>query len=163
MRWLTLFLPPLAIFLVGCDMPGFSSPKATPVRLPTYTPIPAAANTAVPGVKSAAIPTLAVPPTLALDTTQVKKELAEVEAQTAKMRGLTPKVHVPEHFVSAEQMKYNLAQETLKNYTVDQAQLDATTLWLLLLIDDRSTDFRQLEVEFEGDAVLGYYDHNKKD
>jgi hypothetical protein len=93
----------------------------------------------------------------------VKKQLAEVEADTAKMRGLGPKARVPEHFISGAEMKYRLTQRTLQEYTPDMAHLDATTLWLLLFIDNRNTDLRQLQIDFSGSAVLGFYNSEKKE
>src|SRR5205085_6934301 len=101
-------------------------------------------------------------PTIAMDMSEVKRQLAQVEADTAKMRGLQPKAHVPEHFYSQAELAYHLTQQTLKDYTAEQARRDVTRLWLLMFIDDPTMDFRQLEIEFAGDAVLGYYDRRIK-
>src|SRR5439155_16114284 len=83
--------------------------------------------------------------------------------QTAQMRGLKPKREVSEHFISQDQMKYEMTQDTLKNYTKEMARQDVIRLWLLMFIDDPTMDFRQLEIEFSGEAILGYYDRNTKE
>src|SRR5436190_10323904 len=129
---------------------------ATPTEV-SHTPAPAAVAVAAVATE---IPTPVAPPTLALNTNEVKRQLKEVEAQTAQMRGLKPKRDVPEHFISQDQMKYQMTQDTLKDYTKEMARQDVIRLWLLMFIDDPTMDFRQLEIEFSGEAILGYYDHN---
>lgn len=106
---------------------------------------------------------MVAPPTISLDTKEVEKQLARVETDAARMRGLKPTGNVPEHFISRDEMGYNMAQSTLENYTQEMADRDVIRLWLLLMIDDRSTDFRQMEIDFSADNILGYYDHETKE
>ena len=158
---LMLMLP--VLLLAACDLSAGSGqeplkyvppptvpPTEAPVATPTHTPY-------------ADPPTPTAPPTLVVDTSKVKKQLALVEANTAKMRGLKAKRAVPEHFISSDQMAYNMTQETLSSYSHDQAVEEAKRLYLLLMIDDPSIDFRQMEIDFSGQAVLGYYDHRTKE
>jgi hypothetical protein len=152
------------MLLTACES-GRSSPQDVAAMMRTaVTPTPGpATNTPAPTVPATQTYTPVPPPTIAMDMSEVKRQLAQVEADTAKMRGLQPKAHVPEHFYSQEEMKYHLAQQTLKDYTVEQAHRDVTRLWLLMFIDDPTMDFRQLEVEFAGDNILGYYDRQIKE
>ncbi len=172
---LLLFLSISAFLLAACDFPGGDTSNAQSQRpqmhLEVLTPVPISTTLALalPTQTAAAPlpttpPTLAPPPpTLALDTKEVEKQLLQVEADTAKMRGLKPKTHVPEHFISSAEMSYMTLQDTLKDYTPEMAHLDAMKLWLLLMIDDRTIDFRQMEVDFAGSSILGLYKPDKKE
>ncbi|HKP54824.1 MAG TPA: hypothetical protein VJ183_19490 [Chloroflexia bacterium] len=162
-RYFILLCAFCACLLVACDTPeeSLNQPKKPTLRLSVITPLPEVTPT--PTVEPTPTSTPAPPPTIALDTKEVERQLAQVEADTAKMRGLKPKSKVPEHFISREEMRYSMMQQTLQEYTPEMAARDATRLWLLLMIDDRSTDFRQMEIDFAGESVLGYYDHEKKE
>ncbi|MFL5734622.1 MAG: hypothetical protein ACJ78Q_15670 [Chloroflexia bacterium] len=151
--------------LAACDSSGNDSQQSVAAMMRTaVTPTPGP-PTDTPGPTSTPTVTLTPepPPTLALDMSEVKSQLARIEADTAKMRGLKPKAHVPEHFYSQAELKYHLGQDTLKEYTVEAAHRDVIRLWLLMFIDDPTMDFRQLEVEFAGDNILGYYDPKVKE
>jgi hypothetical protein len=94
---------------------------------------------------------------------EVEKQLVAVEADTTELRGLKARADVPEHFMSPAQMKADLVDQTVREYTPEQAKHDATVLWLLMFIDDPTIDFLELEKEFAGESILGYYDHEKKE
>src|SRR5690242_9711907 len=102
------------ILLTACDT-GQSKPQDVAAMMRTaVTPTPGpATSTPAPTVPPTETLTPVPPPTISMDTTEVKAQLAQVEADTAKMRGLKPKAHVPEHFYSQEELKYHLAQQTL--------------------------------------------------
>src|SRR5215216_2301363 len=105
----------LSYVLTACGGPAVEYvPLKTPTTAPTSTAWPIAPPTETP------VPV--APPTISLDTTEIKRQLAQVEKDTAKMRGLKPKVDVPEHFVSSAELKYNMMQQTLKEYTPEQAR-----------------------------------------
>jgi hypothetical protein len=95
------------------------------------------------------------------DKTEAERELVEVESDTVRVRGLQPKMDVPEQFITQEQMRTNLAAEVAQDYSHEEARRDATTLWLLRLMDDPTTDLYQLQIDLLGEQVLGYYDHKK--
>lgn len=162
-RILTLFLLLLASVLSACDMGGSRANNQLkyvppPTQPPTEPPRPTATNTVY---TEPATPT--APPPLALDTAKVKAQLAKIEADTARMRGLKALHPVPENFISKDQIAYNMEQVTLKEYTHEMALREATRLWLLMFIDDPTIDLRQLEIDFSGKEILGYYDHRAKD
>jgi len=153
------------LLLTACNTEGTMQvpPPAVPTSPPTATPQPQDTPTPAPTATPTEIPTPIAPPTIAMDTSTVKSQAAQVEADTAKMRGLKPKQVVPEHFISQEEMKYNMTQYILKEYTHEEARRDVTRLWLLMFIDDPTMDFRQLEIEFAGTSILGYYDDATKE
>ena len=143
-----------ACIVAACDVSGRSAPP--PTRVPTSTPAPT--DTPAPTLPPTASPTMAPPPTLAIDTTEVNSQLVQVEADAAKLRGLKPKAKVPAHFISPDEMRYNMAVSADQEYTRQQADRDAIRYWLMLYIDDPSMDFLQMEKDFGGQEVLGYYD-----
>ncbi|HUS15518.1 MAG TPA: hypothetical protein VM536_10945 [Chloroflexia bacterium] len=176
--------------LAGCGPFGPAEPTATPPATvaptsgPTSAPAPSAtlevAATATEPVASAtktapvaadatgtaptagsgtASPGAAVPEGTVLPATQ--KQLATIESQTTSLRGLRPKTDVPEHFVSSDQIEANLADEIADEYSHEEARQDALDLWLLRLIDDRTVDLYQLQIDLLGEQVLGYYDPKK--
>ena len=49
-----------------------------------------------------------------------------------------------------------------QDYSKEQAKDDATELWLLRLIDDRSIDLFQLQIDLQSEQVIGYYDQKVK-
>ena len=152
----------ISALLLSWLLTACGEPQVEYVPLPT-TPPTSTAALAAPTVPPTETSVPVVPPTISLDTTEIERQLAQVEKDTANMRGLKPKIDVPEHFVSSDELKYNMMQETLKEYTPEQARRDVTRLWLLMFVDDRTTDFLQLEIEFAGEAILGYYDHHSKE
>ena len=149
----------ISVVLMSWLLTACGGPAVEYVPLPTPVPTSTAAPTAPP----THTPVPVAPPTISLDTTEIQRQLAQVEKDTANMRGLKLNADVPEHFISSAELKYNMMQQTLKEYTPEEARRDATRLWLLMFIDDRSIDFLQLEIEFAGDAILGYYDHRTKE
>ncbi len=148
--------------LTACNPANFLATPTPTLKL-YLPPTEAPAQADSPTVPPAATKTLAPPPTLAMDTSEVKRELAQVEADTSKMRGLKARRKVPEHFISKDELTYNMVQDTNKNYSSEAAKRDVLRLWLLLFIDDPTMDFRQMEVDFASDEILGYYDPHTKE
>jgi hypothetical protein len=94
---------------------------------------------------------------------QIEAQLVQIESDTSAMRGLQPKAHVPEKFVPQSVLKANLTDQIKADYKPEDARRDATTLWLLRLLNDPSIDLRQLQIDLLGEQVLGYYDRKKKE
>ncbi len=162
----------LLVVLVAATACSPTTAKVLPTRVsqtavavmpaaPTDTPAPT--NTPAPTPTATEFPTPVPPPPMALNTEQVDRQAQEVMQATAKIRGLKAKHQVTRHFLSPAQLKYLLTQRTLAEYTRDEARRDVRRLWLLMFIDDPTMDFRALEVEFAGQAILGFYDPAKKE
>jgi hypothetical protein len=60
-------------------------------------------------------------------------------------------------------MRANLTKEVAYNFTKEDPKNDATELWLMRLIDDRSVDLYQLQIDLQSEQVLGYYDQKVKE
>ena len=103
-----------ALLLAGCNQPGAAALPAAP-QAPDATVVAAAV------VEEAAADTptpppapTEPPPTIALDTAEVERQLAGVEADTTELRGLRAKADVPEHFMSPAEMKARLVEQTVR-------------------------------------------------
>ncbi|MBF6614636.1 MAG: hypothetical protein IVW55_16100 [Chloroflexi bacterium] len=144
---------------VGTEVAPPSQPTAeSTVAAPTET-------TGVAGVAGTAEPTDttaqgATPGTI---SAAIKKQLQEVEADVIQVRGLKPTGDVPEAFVTQSQMHDNLLKSLSKDYPKKDAVRDATEAWLLRLLDNRSTDLYQLQVDLLTEQVAGYYDSDTKE
>jgi predicted small secreted protein len=150
--------------LTACNSPGGAGQPVSNVAITPATPTVAeATNTPEPTAVPTETATPAPPPTISLDTTEIKRQVEQVKSEAAAMRGLKPRAAVPEHFISQDEMQYYMTQETLREYSVEEAHLDTLQLWLLMFIDDPELDLRQLEIEFAGESILGFYDHEKKE
>ncbi|HEX5691168.1 MAG TPA: hypothetical protein VFX76_14240 [Roseiflexaceae bacterium] len=164
-----LFALLLALALLsGCEVFGVSlaptpSPTAAPTKPPaTSIPPPKAPPTTAPEPTAApaVAPTSAPDPTQSGETVDAKTEaeIEQIEDDTANLRGLQPKENVPETFISPEQLRANLKEQLDKDYSPEEGRRDTLELWLLRLIDDRSIDLYQLQLDLLSEQVLGYYD-----
>lgn len=171
MRHRALFLLLLAFLLTACDPLGLDTitPTPEPTAIPTTAPVtdtpqpedtPEASNTPTEPV---ALVTVVPSVTGGLPNSQAMSELSEIESDTVEVRGLEPKSDVKEQFITNAQMSANLTQEIKDEYSREEARRDATTLWLLRLVDDPSIDLYQLQIDLLGEQVLGYYDNEKKE
>jgi hypothetical protein len=91
------------------------------------------------------------------------RQLTTIESEAATVRGLKPKTDVPEHFVSPAEMQADVKQQVISEYPQDEARQDALELWLLRLIDDRSLDLVQMQIDLLAEQVIGYYDIKQKE
>ena len=182
MRRSALLLLVLAFLFSACDpsgLPVTPTPTVGPVATsalpptatsqPDYTPVPLPSNPAdipTPTIE-ANRPEASVTPvpraTTAADSQELQRELSEVESDTVEIRGLQPKADVQERFIPQTEMKTNLTEEVKQDYKPEDGRRQATTLWLMRLLNDRSTDLYQLQIDLLGERVLGYYDQKKKD
>ena len=182
-RLLALSMLLLAGLLAACDLsnlPAAPTPTATleppatatlePTLEPTTEPTLAPTSTSV--AQAPATATVSGAPTSAaanpsgtpsLDIAEAQRQLDQIEQETTQIRGLDPKSDVKAEFIPSDQMKTNLAAEINTEYPVDEARRDATSLWLLRLIDDPTIDLHKLQIDLLGEQVLGYYDPKKKE
>ncbi len=173
----------LICLLTACGPFGPTAPTPTPTA-PTATTAPtsaAASPTVLPPTAAAAPTDTTVPPTVGEATAlptgtaaaspaaeapidpATEQQLVKIEDDAATVRGLTPKIDVPEHFITPAEMKDDLTQQIADEYPRDEARQDALELWLLRLVDDRNLDLYQLQIDLLGEQVLGYYDPKQKE
>lgn len=134
-----------------------ASPGATtaPAATAGGATSPTAAATR-PSASPSASPAASGPPSGA--DAAIKQQLATIEQETAKVRGLQPTGDVPVQVISREQLRANLKQQLNDSYSREQAAQDTLELWLFRLVKDRSLDLYQLQLDLLTEQVLGYYD-----
>lgn len=169
-----LLLGVLVALLVACDargLPDNPTPQptvavqATPTvpdvaQDATRTPQPTVPRRTPTGEPTAeALTTGTVTP----GTSSADIEVIEIELNAERVRGLSPKQDVPEMFINKDQMRTNITKLFEEEYSHEEAQQDATELWLMRLIDSQTLDLYQLQVDLHSDVVLGYYDPEKNE
>ncbi|MBF6614283.1 MAG: hypothetical protein IVW55_14250 [Chloroflexi bacterium] len=120
--------------------------KAATAPLPTATPEPPPEPTATMQPRSAVI----------------ERQIMQIEAGAASVRGLDPLYRVPEVFISRQQFQDNLKKEAEKDKGQSDADQYQIFLWLARLSDQRSLDIYKESVDMHSEGVLGYYDPFQK-
>jgi hypothetical protein len=161
----------MAALLSACDTRSTARP-ATPIAqssFPTpYPPLdipsdvpapllPAAIRQRTPGAGQPAqsgVPTNAV-------QMAVQEQILKIEQNTAKVRGLAPKVDVNERFVNTDGMRAEITALRDKNYTREQARLGELELWLLRFVDEPAIGLYQLQADLMAEQVAGLYVPNE--
>jgi hypothetical protein len=176
LRALALLLLLSGLLLAACDTTGLPPAATSTVAVePTPTveaalPTPTTARAEPTPTSAAALPT-ATTTTSAATTPQpegtvdpaTEAQIAQIEENTADLRGLDPTSDVPEIFINEDQLRANLVRDTESDYPVDEAENDALQLWLLRLTKDPHLDLRQLYIDLQTEQVAGYYDPDKKE
>jgi hypothetical protein len=132
----------------------------------------ATATTASPapsgsGTKPAGSPTAATSPTTAASPAngddEIAQQLAQIEQETVKVRGLEPTGPVPSQIIDHDQLRANLQKQLETSYSQAEADQDTLELWLFRLVNDRSLDLYQLQLDLLTEQVIGYYDNDAKE
>jgi hypothetical protein len=168
-----LLLAALVTLLVACDAKGLpDNPTAQPTvaaqatrttqpTVPRSTPtsgeVEGTPTTPTRNTAEAQATTTVTPGGLS----NTDLEVIEIENNAEKVRGLAPKKDVPETFIDKDQMRANMTKLFEEEYSREEAQQDATELWLLRLLDDPKMDLYQLQLDLHSDVVLGYYEPKK--
>ncbi len=142
--------------------PGGLVTVTPPAAVPTTPAAAGLTETAAPAPTAGTATATGTPFPEATVQPQTLQQLKTVEADTADERGLQPKQTVPAHFISAAQMAINTKAQVAADYSPKQGHQDALELWLLRLIDNRSLDLYQLQLNLLGEQVIGYYDPDTK-
>jgi hypothetical protein len=141
---------------------GATAHVASPTTAVSATK-PASSPTQAASPSSTSIPTNDASPTTAAGDAEVAQQLAQIEQQTSKVRGLQPTGTVPEQIIDHDQLRANLEQELQKSYSQTQADQDTQELWLLRLINDPKLDLYKLQLDLLSEQVIGYYDNDSKE
>lgn len=136
-------------------------PTVTSLPDPTATSSPAptvAQEIATPTPAPTSEPTATTPEEPGDGTTDVDELVRQIAEETAAVRGLEILSPINLQVVSPEQLGEDLTALMVAEYSQEDADLDRDLLWILRLIDDRSFDYMQLQMDLNSGAVLGYYD-----
>jgi hypothetical protein len=143
-----------------------ASPAASPSVGSGVTPTTAATKAATATTPTSS-PTAAPSPTTAgspaTGDDEIAQQLAQIEQETIKVRGLQPTGTVPSQIINHDQLHANLQKQLETSYSQAEADQDTLELWLFRLVDDRSLDLYQLQLDLLTEQVIGYYDTDAKE
>jgi hypothetical protein len=155
---------------------GLISTSTAPTSVPTQ-PLPTLAPTNTPGVKpsetetpiaettSAATtqeePTKTPYPTSALDNA-LHKEIDLIQTQVVDERGLQPRSQVPVVLLSPTELRQNVVNDFLADYTDEETADDVYELSIIGLVDP-GFDLRDLYINLFSEQIAGYYDNEMKE
>jgi hypothetical protein len=129
-------------------------PTAEPTSLPANTLLPV--KTRTPGPTSEE-PTKTPYPTSAIDA-QLSNEINLIQTQVVEERGLKPKFPVPVVLLSPDELRKNVVNDFLADYTDEETADDVLELSIIGLLDP-GFDLRNLYINLLSEQIAGYYDN----
>ncbi len=128
--------------------PPFAAMHTPTATVPPTTPLPALPSPS-PGVPS---PTIAagLPP-------EVEAAMDAIEVQVSHLRGLRPRFPVERLLISHKQLQQRLVDELLRDYSPEEAEVDALLFSLLGAVEP-GLDLWGLYQALYSEQVAGYYD-----
>ena len=172
MRRVYLVISVILISSIACSFLSTATPTNTPTRtatevaatqVPSVTSAPALTATQSPVVEVTTAPTLEEPtrtayPTSVLDT-QMSQEISLIQSQVIEDRGLQPTNPVPVVLLSPEELRQNVTNDFLADYTDEEMADDQIELSAIGLIDP-GFDLKGFYTELLSEQVAGYYDND---
>ncbi len=129
-------------------------PTAEPTSLPANTSLPIITRT--PGPTSEE-PTKTPYPTSALDA-QLSNDINQIQTQVVEQRGLQAKFPVPVVLLSPDELRKNVVNDFLADYTDEETADDVLELSIIGLLDP-GFDLRNLYIDLLSEQIAGYYDN----
>lgn len=132
-------------------------------RVPTDTPSAQVAVTQTPVVETSTATTQEEPtktpyPTSVLDA-QMTNQINQIQSQVVKERGLQPKAPVPVILLSPDELRQNVTNDFLVDYTDEEMSDDVLELSIIGLLDP-GFDLHGFYTELLSEQVAGYYDND---
>jgi len=147
---------------VGVYLWDKNNPQQTITTAPTLANLPHATSCPpdsclVPTIDT----TIAVVPTVELPR-QIARSMDQIQKEVIKIRGLQPKTDIPRALLSPDQLRQNVIDDFLSDYTPEDARQDVITLSILGLLP---ADFNLLTFyeELYNEQIAGYYDDKTKE
>lgn len=149
---IVLILSSLACAFIGLIN---QAPADTPTAVPLSTLIPTVAGTPRPTSEE---PTKTPYPTSVLDN-QLTNEINQIQTQVVDERGLQLKYPVPVVLLSPDELRKNVVNDFLADYTDEKNADDVTELSIIGLLDP-GFDLRTLYINLLSEQIAGYYDND---
>lgn len=148
-RFFLLFLL-VAILMASCQ----TTASSTPVPSATSTDLPP-----MPTETALEVEDLDQTPTPSCPRIEgeLLTEMQTIEDQVIQLRGLQPARVVERKLFTSEDLRLNVTDDFLADYTVEEAQTDSKMLFLLGLLP-QDFDLRQLYIDLLNEQVAGFYD-----
>ncbi|OGO63557.1 MAG: hypothetical protein A2029_11805 [Chloroflexi bacterium RBG_19FT_COMBO_47_9] len=162
-----LILSSLACGLIGKSTPnptqGSRPTEAMSTQVPSKTPSVEPSNTPIPSADITAAPTKVEQtktpfPTSALDSLMTD-QIDEIQSQVIEERGLQPKFPVPVILLSPTELRQNVTNDFLADYTDEEMANDILELSIIGLLDP-GFDFKSFYTDLLSEQVAGYYDND---
>ena len=162
-----LILSSLACGLFSTATPlssGTSLPtKAISSPVPTETPFTDPASTQIPAAETTKVPTQEEQPktpypTSVLDA-QLTSQIKKIQAQVIEERGLQPEKPVPVILLSPAELRQNVINDFLADYTAEEMADDVLELSMIGLLEP-GYDFKSFYTDLLSEGVAGYYDND---
>jgi hypothetical protein len=178
----------IVIFLLlsslACGISGTAS-QVTPISTSTLpqvlnSPVPQVTNSPIPQVPSTSKPasTKAPPaqitpavtaeeptktpyPTSVMDAA-LTSEIDQIQSQVIQERGLQPTNPVPVVLLSPDELRQNVVNDFLADYTDEEVSDDVLELSTIGLLDP-NFDMRTFYVDLLSEQIAGYYDNETKE
>ncbi len=130
--------------------------------VPTVSPTAPLASTPRPVITRTPGPTSEEPtktpyPTSVLDA-QLSTEIDLIQTQVVEERGLQPKHPVPVVLLSPDQLRTNVVNDFLADYTDEETADDVLELSIIGLLEP-GFDLRTLYIDLLSEQIAGYYDN----
>ncbi len=179
MRLNIIFILILVASLTACGAKNTASPIATATSLPTQpvsTPLPTAtatsASTPLPPISQTPTPlatsgptqeepTHTPYPTSVLDTA-MSDEINLIQSQVVQERGLQPTSQVPVVLLTSADLRTNVVNDFLADYTDEKMADDQYELSIIGLLEPKF-DLKSLYINLLSEQIAGYYDNDVKE
>jgi hypothetical protein len=138
----------------------------TTTQVPTDTSTAKPAGTRTPGAEVTANPSQEEPtktpyPTSALND-QMTSEINQIQTQVVEERGLQPEHPVGVVMLSPAELRNNVVNDFLADYTDEEASDDVLELSIIGLLPP-GFDFRGLYTDLLSEGIAGYYDNETQE
>jgi hypothetical protein len=131
------------------------APSETPGAKPTDTQAPVAGETSTATAQEE--PTKTPYPTSALDNA-LRTEIDLIQTQVVDERGLQPRDQVPVVLLSPSELRQNVVNDFLADYTDEETADDVYELSIIGLLNP-GFDLRDLYINLLSEQIAGYYDN----
>jgi hypothetical protein len=170
-----LFVCLIIISLSACTLINTNTQAPTPSSLPSQiigTPVHASSSTATPPGTQAPLsqatvsptqeePTSTPYPTSVLDQS-MKDEIDLIQSQVVQERGLQPKYQVPVVLLTTAELRTNVINNFLADYTDEDIADDLYELSIIGLLQ-ANFDLKTLYIDLYSEEIAGYYDNDVKE
>jgi hypothetical protein len=175
MRRILLIVIFILVSSLACNLLNRTTPVSLPTVLstlsvntlpPTTTSKAEPGGTQAPSTQVVATGTIEGPtktpyPTSVLDN-QMKDEINRIQSQVIQERELQPKTQVPVVLLTSSELRTNVVNDLLADYTDEQVKNDLYELSTIGLLDP-GFDLKTLYINLYSEQTAGYYDNEQKE
>ena len=131
------------------------APSETPSAKPDDTQVPAAENSSSPTQEEQPKTPY---PTSVLDA-QLTRQINQIQSEVIEERGLQPENPVPVILLSPDELRQNVINDFLADYTDEEMADDVLELSIIGLLEP-DYDFKAFYTDLLSEQVAGYYDND---